>query len=55
MMESWDIICKNRSKVDTEKVLDILKANGGSLNFTYKIEAKILKMFCYEKKHLKPL
>lgn len=41
-------------KVDTEKVLDILKANGGSLNFTYKSEAENIKdVFAMSKKAFK--
>ncbi|RXJ75126.1 DNA-binding protein [Aliarcobacter skirrowii] len=41
-------------KVDTEKVLDILKANGGSLNFTYKSEAEDIKdVFAMSKKAFK--
>src|SRR5574344_1780651 len=41
-------------KVDTEKVLDILKANGGSLNFTYKSEAEDIKnIFAMSKKAFK--
>ncbi|HAC71574.1 MAG TPA: DNA-binding protein, partial [Arcobacter skirrowii] len=39
--EKLDIsLQKIGQKVDTEKVLDILKANGGSLNFTYKSDAE---------------
>ena len=41
-------------KVDTEKVLDILKANGGSLNFTYKSDAENIKdVFAMSKKAFK--
>ena len=41
-------------KVDTEKVLDILKANGGSLNFTYKSDAEDIKnIFAMSKKAFK--
>lgn len=41
-------------KVDTEKVLDILKANGGSLNFTYKSDAEDIKnVFAMSKKAFK--
>ena len=41
-------------KVDSNKVLDILKANGGSLNFTYKSDAEDIKnMFAMSKKAFK--
>ncbi|WP_418179249.1 S1 RNA-binding domain-containing protein [Aliarcobacter lanthieri] len=41
-------------KVDTDKVLDILKANGGSINFTYKSEANDIKdIFSMSKKAFK--
>ena len=41
-------------KVDSNKVLEILKANGGVLNFTYKSDAEDIKnMFAMSKKAFK--
>jgi predicted RNA-binding protein (virulence factor B family) len=41
-------------KVDSNKVLEILKANGGKLNFTYKSDAEDIKnMFAMSKKAFK--
>ncbi|AXX84292.1 Conserved virulence factor B [Aliarcobacter skirrowii] len=53
--EKLDIsLQKIGQKVDTEKVLDILKANGGSLNFTYKSDAENIKdVFAMSKKAFK--
>ncbi len=53
--EKLDIsLQKIGQKVDTEKVLDILKANGGSLNFTYKSDAEDIKnIFAMSKKAFK--
>jgi len=45
---------KINQKVDENKVLDILKANGGSINFTYKSEANDIKdVFAMSKKAFK--
>lgn len=45
---------KIREKVDSNKVLEILKANGGVLNFTYKSDAEDIKnIFAMSKKAFK--